>query len=100
MSEKRPTVEEIDAETEELLQRATTLKEKVIEDTMEMVDGYLPKNIQEWRERHPRPLNEQNDRPWQEIMAELMSLCDDIIDGDKDENARNEIEQLFKENKK
>jgi hypothetical protein len=72
MNKKRPTIEEIDAETEELLQRATTLKEKVIEDTMEMVDGYLPKNIQEWRERHPRPLNEQNDRPWQEIMAEFL----------------------------
>jgi hypothetical protein len=39
----------------------------------------LPKNIQEWRERHPRPLNEKNDRPWQEIMASLMKICDDII---------------------
>jgi hypothetical protein len=47
MSEKRPTIEEIDAETEELLRRATTLKEKVIEDTTNDFEEYSwKKNIQ------------------------------------------------------
>jgi hypothetical protein len=88
MSEKRPTVEEIDAETEELLQRAITLKEKVIEDTMEMVDDYLPKTIQEWREKHPREEGKIY-RPWQELMAELMSFCREI-------NGEEKISYLYK----
>ena len=42
----------------------------------------LPKTIEEWRKLHPHPLNEQTTHPWQEIVASLKKICDDIIDGD------------------
>jgi hypothetical protein len=43
-------------------------------------DKELPKNIQEWRERHAHLLNERNQdtRPWQEIMNDLIKFCSEI----------------------
>lgn len=47
MSEKRPTLEEINADTDELLQRTLSLKEKVIDDIANnFVEYSWKKNIQ------------------------------------------------------
>lgn len=50
----------------------------------ERTEDHIPKSILEWREKHPRSLSEQDDRSWQEIMASLKKICDDIIDGESE----------------
>lgn len=73
MSEKRPTVEEIDAETEELLQRAITLKEKVKSDVVkglkELVKTTDVSHIQS---------DEQLFEELKELLGQVVHDCDEL----------------------